>query len=85
MPIDTIKIDKSFVDGIVDNSDRENWLVKDIIQIAKHMDIVCLAEGAEKKEQVELLRNWGCEYIQGFYYSKPVPMNEYINLLTKSK
>lgn len=85
MPIDTLKIDKSFVDGIVDNSDRENWLVKDIIQIAKHMDIVCLAEGAEKKEQVELLRNWGCEYIQGFYYSKPVPMNEYINLLTKSK
>ena len=81
MPVDTLKIDKSFVDGILNNSDKDNWLVQDIIQIAKHMEMICLAEGAESREQVDLLKKWGCEYIQGYYFSKPIPIVDYVSLL----
>ena len=90
MPLDTLKIDKSFVDGIMNHTgnSKEQWIVKDIITMANHMKIVSLAEGAETFEQKELLRQWGCQYIQGYYYSKPLPIQEYEKLLvriTKSK
>ena len=47
------------------------------------MKIVSLAEGAETFEQKELLRQWGCQYIQGYYYSKPLPIQEYEKLLVR--
>lgn len=85
MPLDTLKIDKSFVDGILSHSgnSKEQWIVKDIITMANHMKIVSLAEGAETFEQKELLRQWGCQYIQGYYYSKPLPIWEYEKLLVR--
>lgn len=85
MPLDTLKIDKSFVDGILNMTDnhKEQWIVKDIITMANHMKIESLAEGAETFEQKELLRQWGCQYIQGYYYSKPLPVDEYEKLLEK--
>lgn len=79
MPLDTLKIDKSFVDGI--GSSEENYkdcaVIKHIISMARALDLNCLAEGAEEKSQVEKLREFGCEYIQGYYFSKPVPVEEY--------
>lgn len=84
MPFDTLKIDKSFVDGIGRNeSCQKNCaLVKHIIALAKDMKLTCLAEGAETKEQVDLLRDFGCEIVQGFFYSKPVPVDKYEMLLS---
>lgn len=79
MPLDTLKIDKSFVDGIdteLDNT-KECTLVKCIISMAKELNFHCLAEGAENQNQIEKLRNFGCETIQGYYYSKPLPVEEY--------
>lgn len=83
MPFDTLKIDKSFVDGIgrAEHCQRNCALIKHIIALAKDFKLTCLAEGAETKEQVDLLREFGCEIIQGFYYSKPVPVDEYEKLL----
>ncbi len=79
MPIDTLKIDKSFVDPIATDHEREEDLVviRHIIALARELGFVCLAEGAERQEQVEKLRSLGCEIIQGYYYSRPIPVEEY--------
>ena len=83
MPLNVLKIDKSFVDDITSytNEHKEQLIVKDIICITKHMNVASLAEGVETFEQKELLKEWGCQFIQGYYYSKPIPMSEYELLL----
>ena len=79
MPINTLKIDKSFVDTIADAEEREEDVIvlRHIITLAKELGFVCLAEGAESKTQVDRLHELGCEIIQGYYYSKPIPIEEY--------
>lgn len=85
MPIDTLKIDKSFVDNVeTKNESKEDIIVlQHIITLAKELGFVCLAEGAENKNQVDRLRILGCEIIQGYYYSKPIPISEYDKLFLK--
>ena len=79
MPIDTLKIDKSFVDTVAAENERKEDIIvlRHIITLAKELGFVCLAEGAESKNQVDRLRDLGCEIIQGYYYSKPIPIEEY--------
>lgn len=79
MPIDTLKIDKSFVDNVATEAEHKEDIIvlQHIITLAKELGFVCLAEGAESKNQVDRLRNLGCEIIQGYYYSKPIPISEY--------
>lgn len=79
MPLDTLKIDKSFVDrvGTEDESEKDIVVIRHIISLAKELKFICLAEGAEQKCQVDRLRELGCEVIQGYYYSKPIPLKEY--------
>ena len=79
MPIDTLKIDKSFVDRIAGDGERKEdiILLRHIITLAKELGFVCLAEGAESRIQIDRLRDLGCEIIQGYYYSKPIPLGEY--------
>ena len=79
MPLDTLKIDKSFVDNVSTPKEKEEDIIvlRHIISLAKELGFTCLAEGAESNPQVDRLRNLGCEVIQGYYYSKPIPMNEY--------
>ena len=79
MPLDTLKIDKSFVDKISATKERTEdiTVVRHIITLAKELGFVCLAEGAESKPQVDRLRELGCEVIQGYYYSKPIAVDEY--------
>ena len=79
MPLDTLKIDKSFVDKIaIENEKKEDIAVtQHIISLAKELGFECLAEGAERKEQVQKLLDLGCRKIQGYYYGKPVPIKEF--------
>ena len=79
MPLDTLKIDKSFVDkiGTCDELEKDIVVIRHIIMLAKELRFVCLAEGAENECQVKRLRELGCEVIQGYYYSKPIPMEEF--------
>lgn len=79
MPLDTLKIDKSFVDkvGTAEQKEKDLAVMRHIVSLAKELRFVCLAEGAESKSQVDILRALGCEVIQGYYYSKPVSMEEY--------
>ena len=81
MPLDTLKLDKSFVDKVGSESDKEQDIavIRHIVSLAKELKFTCLAEGAESKSQVDKLRTLGCDVIQGYYYSKPIPMEEYEN------
>lgn len=85
MPIDTLKIDKSFVDGIGTSKEtyKERAVIQHIISMAKALNFGCLAEGAEDKAQVDRLKEYGCELVQGYYYSKPVPVSDYEQMIQK--
>jgi len=71
LPIGTLKIDKSFVQDITNESVGES-LVESIIGLVHRMGIKVVAEGVETQEQYDCLRSWGCEYIQGYLISKPL-------------
>lgn len=79
MPIETLKIDKSLIDFIGDFGG--NRLIEHTITLAKELGISVTAEGVETKEQVDFLHNAGCDSIQGFYFSKPVPFLDFEELL----
>ncbi|MDY0327659.1 MAG: EAL domain-containing protein [Arcobacteraceae bacterium] len=84
LPLDIIKIDKSFIDGVpFENDDVQ--ITKTIISMAKTLGLKVLAEGVETKEQLDFLKNEGCDYYQGYYYSKPISADEFKTLLKKDK
>ena len=75
-PVDVLKVDKSFVrDMSEDNNDRA--LVKAIVNMASSLGLAVVAEGVETLSQISLLENEGCRYVQGYYFSKPVPAEEF--------
>ncbi len=74
MPINTLKIDKSFIDNICSN-DKDSCIAESIIQLAHSLDIKVVAEGVEQDEQLTLLRTKRCDIIQGFIYSAPLHPN----------
>lgn len=80
MPADILKIDKSFVDKI---GKTEKNIVDYIINIAKELKLTTIAEGVETKEQREYLLEKGCDIIQGYYYSKPLPKEEFEKYMEK--
>lgn len=82
MPWDVLKIDRGFlpVEGDEDIS-KKKVILKNLINMANDLGLLCLAEGAETKEQVDLLKEYGCKIIQGFYYSKPMPKEQYTKML----
>lgn len=74
-PLDILKIDRSFVkDIMVDESDAA--IARAIISLAQSLNLKVVAEGVETKGQLEFFTQYRCDYIQGFYFSKPVPANE---------
>jgi EAL domain-containing protein (putative c-di-GMP-specific phosphodiesterase class I) len=75
MPVDILKIDKSFVDHIVSSAEAAS-LVEMILQLAKNLGMRTVAEGVEELSQLETLREMGCHLIQGYYFSKPLPAGE---------
>jgi len=81
-PVDVLKLDKSFIDEVhVDLGDEA--LVKSIIQMSRVLGIKVVAEGVEEREQLAVLTEAGCDYIQGYYFSKPLPANDVIPFLTQ--
>lgn len=82
LPISTLKIDKSFVDGIP-NSKKDIAMIKSIINLAKNLELKIVAEGAETGEQVNFLRENQCDFIQGYFYSKPISENLIMELIEK--
>ncbi|MEG2159154.1 MAG: EAL domain-containing protein, partial [Clostridia bacterium] len=83
LPIDTIKIDKSFVDDILTDAISAS-LVKNIIMIARDLKLECICEGVESKEQCKMVEKLGCYIIQGYLYSKAIDA-EHAKELLKEK
>lgn len=81
-PIDTLKIDRSFVTD-VDNNQANQEIVKAMIGMAKSFGMKTLAEGVEREEELDFLFEHGCDHIQGYYFSKPVPESEFGQLLAE--
>jgi len=75
LSVDTLKIDMSFIQAIGSDTDS-NKIVEAIIKLAHTLDIEVVAEGVETKAQLDFLTKHGCNCIQGYYFGKPVPVNE---------
>lgn len=76
LPIDVLKLDMDFFKG-QDSGGRSEIVVKETIRLAKKLDMKIVAEGIEKKEQVEFLAGQGCDMIQGFYFAKPMTVSDF--------
>lgn len=83
-PIDILKIDKAFVRDITTDAD-DAAIVSAIITMAHSLGIKTVAEGVESREQFELLREQGCDFAQGYYFSPPLPGEEIENLLKEKQ
>ncbi len=79
-PVDGLKISGEFVKGIV-NDPRSRAITRSLVALAHDIGIRVVAEGIEKQEQLDLLLEWNCDYIQGFLFSKPMPREEFETLL----
>ena len=82
MPIDVLKMDMKFVRNI-ENSEMDFRLVELILDIAKYLNLTVVAEGVETKGQLELLKNAGCNIVQGYYFSRPLPPEEFEKLIQR--
>jgi len=76
LPVDILKIDQSFVKGM-QRYDRNHAIVATIVNLARKLELKVVAEGVENDVQVQILREEGCDYFQGYYYSKPLAYAEY--------
>jgi diguanylate cyclase (GGDEF)-like protein len=82
MPFDVIKIDKSFVDRIADGDPSDN-ICRTIIKMAHELGKKAIAEGVEVRHQVDFLKNNQCDFVQGFYYSRPLTMEDFVAFIEK--
>lgn len=84
-PIDSLKIDKSFVDDISENGDNEHILINTIIAMGQTLNLHVIAEGVEERYQKEYLKSRGCSYYQGYYFSKPIAEESFFELLARNR
>lgn len=84
LPIDILKIDMSFVRNM-EKHEKNKRMVELIIDIAKFLKVPCVAEGVETESQLQTLKKMGCDVIQGYYFSKPVPPEEFVKFIEKEK
>lgn len=84
MPVSTLKIDQGFVRD-VGSAERSNCIVSSIIRMAKWLEMTVVAEGVETRAQMEYLRSIGCDRVQGYYYSKPLPRENFFRLLADAR
>lgn len=82
IPIDILKLDMKFMQGFETN-DKVGTIVTAIARMSKWIDVPMLAEGVETREQYEFLLSIGCSYIQGYYFSKPIPEEEFTEVISR--
>ena len=79
-PFDVIKLDKKFMENMM-VSGKGRLILEQVVSMANKLELGLLAEGVETKEQIDLLHNIGCDQVQGYYYAKPMPAEEFFALL----
>ena len=83
IPIDTLKIDKSFIDGICEN-EKDKCIADSIINLAHKMNISVIAEGVEINDQLEILKSQECDILQGYLFSRPLSDTQLTELIQQS-
>ena len=83
MPVRTIKFDYTFTRGFFDN-EKIKHVLTGMLDIIHKMNLSVVVEGIETKEQMEVMKSMGVEFIQGFYYSRPIPENEFMEFLRQN-
>ncbi|MBR4093446.1 MAG: EAL domain-containing protein [Oscillospiraceae bacterium] len=77
IPLDVIKLDAGFFNIANDEDDRSSFIIEDTIAMAKHLRMQTVAEGIETRQQVDFLCSLGCDLIQGYYFARPMPIDEF--------
>ena len=80
--VDVLKLDMRFMSNGKNDGRAENILAS-VVRMAKWLNMPVIAEGVDDKEQVDFLRGVGCDYIQGYYFAKPMPISDYEKLLSE--
>ena len=84
LPIDALKVDMGFIrNAFSENGDTK--MLEVVIDIAEYLSIPVIAEGVETREQMEALKGMGCDFVQGYYFSRPVPAGEYEKFVIERK
>lgn len=84
MPIDILKIDKSFLDYNEIMPEKDEIVIRDVVELGKHLHMQIVMEGVETLEQSNFLENIGCDIAQGYYYGRPMPMDKFEQMLEKN-
>ena len=84
-PIDVLKLDMAFMRNLDNENERNNIIVESIVELSKKLNIPVVVEGVESEKQVNFLKSIGAEVIQGYYFSKPIPADEYEKLSLNEK
>ena len=82
MPVDVLKMDMKFIRNI-ETSETDRRLVALILDIAKYLDVSVVAEGVETEGQLEILKDGKCDLVQGYYFSRPLPPEEFEALIRR--
>lgn len=83
LPLDVIKIDKGFLNA-TENTDRGHIIIAKMIELIKSLRLIPIMEGVETEEQVDFLQKLSCDFGQGYYYAKPMPVESYIEFIKNS-
>ena len=78
LPVDVLKMDIAFIRNI-ERNERDFHLVELILDIARYLKVPVVAEGVETEKQLKLLKEAGCDLVQGYYFSRPLPVDEFEN------
>ncbi len=81
-PFDVIKLDKKFIENMM-VSGKGRLILEQVVSMADKLELGLLAEGVETEEQIELLKSIGCDQVQGYYYAKPMPEEDFFALLSR--
>ena len=82
MPVDILKMDRGFIRNI-EHSPQDFRLVQLILDIARNLEMLVIAEGVETENQMLMLKNAGCDVVQGYYFSRPVPPDEFERFIAR--
>jgi EAL domain-containing protein (putative c-di-GMP-specific phosphodiesterase class I) len=83
LPVDVLKLDLKFLDD-KNETGRGGNILNSVVRMAKWMHLPVVVEGVETRQQVDFLRTIGCDYIQGYYFSRPIPVEDYEHLLARA-
>ena len=84
MPIDILKIDKSFLNYEREMQEKDEILIRDVVELGKHLRMVIITEGVESLEQSDFLKEIGCDLVQGYYYGRPMPIENFERVLEEN-